>query len=229
MPQRNQPQLPESHLFQFSVVLRGKTHNPSILNPDFLAIRGIVPQDWGWKVSGSPITTPPFARVSYDVGVTITADPNKLQVIDVTTSDPTQSKATLIAVQYLRTLPHVRYLAVGINFQSAVEVENPDDYLKQRFIRSGPWDVPQHPLDAAGLRLVYALPEGRIILSLDSGEVYDEKDDKKGRPVVFVNANFHRECQDYPSDQQMLAYLDHAADDWSTYQSLLNNAVAFKS
>ena len=61
----------EAKLIQFSTVVVGKAHNPTILNPDFLAVNGIVASDWGWEVAET-ITTPPFAVVRYTCGVSVT-------------------------------------------------------------------------------------------------------------------------------------------------------------
>ena len=60
-----------ARLFQFSGVVVGQAHNPTILNPDFLAAEGIVPKSWNWSVSET-ITTPPLAMVRYANGATIT-------------------------------------------------------------------------------------------------------------------------------------------------------------
>jgi len=136
----------KTHLILFSVVVAGEVHNPTILNPDFLAIREIVPREWGWEVAGPAITTPPFAIVRYTNGVSITVEHNKLQVADLSVDDdPTGSKATEVARRYVNTLPHVRYTAVGINFHSVAEVPDPATSLKTRFLKSGPWDNPSHP------------------------------------------------------------------------------------
>jgi hypothetical protein len=50
-----------AYLIQFSVVISGETHNPTILNPDFLAVRNIVPSEWGWDTS-QVVTTPTDCR-----------------------------------------------------------------------------------------------------------------------------------------------------------------------
>ena len=74
--------------FEFSVVVVANDHNPSILNPDFLERQGIVQEGWGWTVMGSAITTPPFATVSYDSGVTVSVESNRLQVTDTSAAVP---------------------------------------------------------------------------------------------------------------------------------------------
>lgn len=223
----------EPQLIQFSAVVAGTAHNPTILNPDFLALRNIVPREWAWEVTET-ITTPPFASVRYANGLAITVEPNKLQVTDpgVTDEDPTKSKAAGIAEAYVKILPHVRYAAAGINFQSIIEMESAERYLKERFLRPGPWDSSTHPITAAGFRLVYSLERGgRLTLSLDAGVVErtDQEDAEQRKvPAVIANANFQRDCQGYPSDEQVVDYLKNVGGDWNTYRSVLSELLSTK-
>ena len=218
-------------LIQFSLVVVGKAHNPTILNPDFLALRNIVPAGWAWKVAET-ITTPPVAIVRYDNGLAITVEPDKLQVTDpgITDENPTRSRAAEITGAYVSTLPHVRYTAVGINFQSVVEMESAEKYLKDRFLRPGPWVSPGHPVSAAGFRLLYSLEGGgRLTLSLDAGQVErtdQEEEEKRKVHAVIANANFHRECQSCPSDEEVVDHLKNVPADWNMHRSLLSELLS---
>ena len=212
-------------LIQFSTVVVGKAHNPSLLNPDFLAVNEIVPPGWGWDVAET-ITTPPFAVVRYTNGIAVTVEFGKLQVTDVNVGDdPTTSKAAEIATNYVHALPHVRYTAAGINVQSIVVVDSPETYLKERFVKAGPWNTEKRRLSAVGLRLVYALgDEGRVTLSLDAGEA-QSPDDKAKKKVLIANANFHRDCKEHPAHEQVARHLTNVANDWSMYRELLTEAI----
>ena len=212
-----------ARLIQFSVVVVGKDHNPSILNKDFLAIQDIVPEEWQ---PAQTISTPPFAQVRYQNGVAITVEPNKLQVTDVgVEGDPLKSKATAIAAAYVKTLPHVRYLAVGLNIQSAIEMASPETYLKDRFLTSGPWDDAEHHVSAAGFRLVYDISDTcRLTLSLDAGEGESVGHDGK-ISMVIANANFNRKCEGYPADNQVIEHLDHGPEDWEFFKILLQRTL----
>lgn len=107
-----------ARLFQFSGVIVGQAHNPTILNPDFLSAEGIVPKSWNWSVSETT-TTPPLAMVRYSNGVTVTVEPNKLQVTDPNVENgPRNSKVTEIASAYVRVLPHVRTLRQATTFRA---------------------------------------------------------------------------------------------------------------
>lgn len=206
-------------LLQFSTVVLGKAHNPTILNPDFLEIRGIVPQAWGWEVEQT-LTTPAMSVVVYKHGVSITVEPNKLQVTDTDVENgPQGSKVTEIASAYVKTLPHVPYAAIGNNFQGAFDLDNAGEYLKNRFLKSGPWE--DH-LDAVGVRFIYPLDDCRLTLSLDAGQL--RSSEGSAQNVIITNANFSRDCADGDAEQAR-AHLGKALEDWSTFSNRFNDLL----
>lgn len=177
-------------LFRFSAVVAGEVHNQTILNPDFLGVEGIVPKSWDWKVADT-MTTPPLAMVRYENGVTITVEEAKLQVTDSNVEDgPEKSKVGEIASAYVKTLRHVRYTAVGNNFQTLIPMESPEGFLKVLFLKEGPWNNSERTLDAVGIRLIYPLNPGKLTLSIDSGEARLPNEAGK-QSVILSNANFN--------------------------------------
>jgi len=213
-------------LAQFSIVVVGKSHNPSILNPTFLKVRRIVPEEWEEKET---ITTPPFASIDYETGVSLIVEHEKLQFIDHARHEtPIESKVASIAKKYIETLPHVAYKAVGVNFHIVVPMVSPEIYLKERFLKSGSWDTTEYPISAVGLRLVFdVIKDGRLMVSLDVGEASNsEQSESETRRVVMVRANFHRDCKGYPAEDQVVSYIDRVEDDWSTLERLLKNLFA---
>lgn len=218
---------------QLSVVVAGSDNNPTVLNPDFLRYNEIVPEKWGWSPVAPTISTPPFSQVSYDSGVTITVDPTKIQIVDKNSS-PTIANTHIIemAKKYASTLRHVAYSATGLNFTAYVPIEDPSAYIKKRFICSGTWDTLEHPLNEVGLRLVYALEQGRINFSIDPGEVapLSNNEDLSSFQLlksVVINANFHREClSKYPNKlEEILRNLNYALQDESKYLTLLHEIL----
>jgi len=122
-------------------------------------------------------------------------------------------------------LPHVRYTAVGTNFHSFIETSEPEEYVKNRFLKAGDWDHERHPLHAAGVRLVYRLPnDGRVVLSIDTGEV-TVKEESASKTAVLANANFHRQCKQSPGKDEVQHHLQQVPSDWEMYQSLLCDAL----
>lgn len=210
---------------EFSIVIVGQDCNPTILNPDFLLRHNIVPEDWGWRLAAPPITTSPFATVAYDSGVTVRVEVNRFQVTDCRAAeDIATSKASDIARRYIEVLPHVRYTAVGINFRSLIEIEDPNLLLKQRFLKSGPWDQEARCLQELSLTLAYRYDQGRFILSLESATVTLPMGDQLGQKRgVLASANFHLDCPDYPSMGQVTEHIGHATQDADYFQTTLTD------
>ncbi len=216
---------------EFSVVVVGQDCNPTILNPDFLERRNIVPADWGWKLAGPPITTPPFATVTFDAGVTVKVETNRFQVSDQKTAgDVARSKIREIAQSYIGELPHVRYTAVGINFRSLVEMNEPDRFLIQKFLKAGPWDQQPNCLQGLSLTLAYPHDEGKLNLSLGGAaielEVEDHVEVKQG---ILAAGNYHRDCEGYPSDGLVMEHIGRAADDARHFGTILKTLLSGES
>ena len=216
-------------LVQFSSVVVGQAHNPTILNSDFLVTQGIVPKSWGWDPEET-FTTPPLALVRYKNGVNITVEQNKLQVTDPNVEHgPEQSKITDIAGAYVRILPHVRYTAVGNNFQSVMPFETAGEELKRRFLKDGPWNTSPMNLDAVGVKLSYPLkPVGRLTLTLDAAEA-KLPDNADMQPVIVANVNFSRECGEHPAVEKVVGQLREAMNDWNTYKQAISDIFAVKA
>jgi hypothetical protein len=213
---------------EFSIVVVGQDCNPTLLNPDFLKYRGIVPEEWGWEIAGAPITTPPFAVVAYDSGITIKVETNRFQVSDQSSGDDVgQSKAIEIAVNYIQVLPHVRYTGVGINFRSLVEMEKPDDYLVEYFLKTGPLSREQNPLLGVSLKFVYPHDDARLSLSLAGGVViHQQGDTTEKRQGVLASGNYHRDCQSYPADALVIQHINRAASDAEHFSTILTSLLS---
>ena len=194
----------EFQLRTFSVVVVAKNHNPSLLNPDFLLIRHIVPD--GYELAEPPITTPPVAIVKYKQGISITVEMEKLQVIETTAGEfPESPLATDIASKYVHTLPHVRYTGVGINWSGFLRKKDPDLWICNRFLSKGPWRDDPHKLVSSVVRLTYDLGNIRCNLSLASGQIFEEETQI---PVVTVDVNYHHDITAYPGDDDVVGVIN---------------------
>ncbi len=212
---------------EFSIVVVGEDCNPTILNPDFLKYRGIVPAAWGWELGGPPITTPALSIVQYATGIMIKVEPKRFQITDVAgAGDVAQSKALEIARRYIEVLPHVRYTAVGNNIRAFVEMQSPQEFLKGSFIRSGSWDTEEHPLHEVSLSFRYAHDDSRLTLSLESGAFLRQEDGLQHQAEgLLLSGHYHRECGDYPMDAQVLSHIAKAAADMAHFQALVSKIL----
>jgi len=212
-------------LLNFSIVVVAEHHNPTILSPDFLARNEIVPDDWGWKLREDCFSTPPLAQVKYENGLSVLCEQSKLQVVDGGDNvNPAKSPVDAIAVSYLRTLPHVRYTGLGVNFKAIIPCEQPSSVLMGRFLKAGPWTAPEQGLEDMGLRLVYAIDHGRLRLSLDAGEVNSEEG-KDVQTVVLAGANFHHDLPDDAPVDQVEQIVKRKTEYWEHFQSMVSQIV----
>lgn len=210
-----------------SVVLAGQEHNPSLLNPDFLERNEIVPSSWSDERGTPVLTTPPLSIVTYANGISIRVEPNRVQIQDGG-PDPrlSVSPITGIATRFVKTLPHVRYTAVGINLQSVAECDSPSDILKGRFLKPGRWDRKKRPVQSAGFRFVYEIRDSRIIVSLDSGKAEKRLQGPRGDPVpvITISANFHRDCS-AGTFESVIEHLSNAESNWQIYRELIDDLI----
>ncbi len=211
----------KKHL-QFSIVVLATDHNPTILNLIFLRLQTIVPSEWGWELASPPITTQPFATVQYESGVSISVEPNKLQVADNKVTKLPESKIVAIVKRYVEVVSHVRYITVGSNFRTVIELDDADACLKAQFLKKGLWDSEENPMKSVGLRFVYPAASGRLILSINSGI-----DQVQQKSVIIADANFHRDLDttDLPTSKQVPDYLDKASDDWDRFNKILTDML----
>ncbi|MES9896713.1 MAG: hypothetical protein ABW141_17655 [Candidatus Thiodiazotropha endolucinida] len=204
----------------FSIVVLANDNNPTILNPDFLIRNGIVDPQWGWKLSAAPITTPPISTVKYNDEISITVDTNKVDIVDAATRSPDESKIPHIVINYIKTLPHVRYTALGINFHSILKIQNPGNYITKKFIKDC-------PLIEQGLitnsRVGFAINKDaitKLLISIESGSLKTQNEDEE--PILICKGNFHREI---PADSVLdfiSTQVSNCFEDWKYFMEIQN-------
>lgn len=167
-----------------SIVVLAQAHNPTILHPAFLFSEGIVPPDW--EVEELPVSTPAFAIVKFSNQIVLTAEPQKFMVLD--NAPGGAIRIVDVAVKYVEKLPHVHYSAVGVNFSRFVECPKAEQWLLNRFLKSGPGNDDKMQPKTVGLKLVYPIAGALCTLSLDAGSI------KKGEvdvSCIAISGNYH--------------------------------------
>jgi hypothetical protein len=193
----------------FSIVIVAKNHNPTLLNPDFLRTNEIVSEK---KKVTETLTTPPVSIVKYEDGLSITLELEKFQVQQPARDEFKEEwESSQIAINFVRTLPHVSYKGVGLNWVGVVPQTSPEEWLKKRFIASGPWNNEKFNLDSVGIRFTYALTgESRCNLTLDAGEVRDFSGKKEAG--ITVGANYHHDVG------PKIAEVEKSINKWRSHQ-----------
>jgi len=171
----------KAELLNAAIVVVAREHTPSMLHPSFLESQGIVSSDW--KLLEPPICTPPISIVKYNNGVVLTAESNKLQVLQTPVES---SKLDLVIPEltsrYIEKFPHISYIAVGVNFAFIIQI----------FIKEKVHDLGDLKLKSASIRLAYPIStdKQRVVLnvSCEPKEVIERGEAKRG---ILVSANYH--------------------------------------
>ena len=204
-------------LANFSIVVVAQAHNPSILNPDFLINNKIVDASFTPK---DVYCTPPISQVSFDEGISIIAEFERLQFVDhVSERIPHKSQIAEIATRYISVLPHVRYTAVGINFTGHYLWENTNSacsFISNKFIREVPCLSSGDGLTNVGLKFIYLFGKIKCTISIESTERIREEN--KRIPVILINANYNLDVKDN-NIQEIISFIS----DWKTQNERFTN------
>lgn len=176
-------------LHAVSVVITAESHNPSILNHNFLVSQGIVPSDW---TPIQAITTPPVSVVHYDNGIQWVVDQQRLSVTEECESPFRENyRVHSLANKYVDKLSHVPYRSLGLNCIVSIIREQPRKWLTQRFLRPGTWtdDPPELELMP---RFTVEL-DGRVLrLAFDVGKL-PRGNGTSQENAVMIDCNLHHE------------------------------------
>lgn len=191
-----------------SVVVTAEFHNPSILNPDFLVSRQIVPA--GWTVSET-LTTPPFSVVKYDNGVEWSVDQSRLTVSEQAgPAFDSPCRVHSLATEYLTKLPHVPYRDLGLNCRVSMKVLDAHSWLLKRF--APPWLQGEHIVRKLSPKFVLDAGDAECHCSLVDGM-------QNSDGYVIADCNVHHQgLQDMKS-------LCAAIARWPERQGWINQAL----
>lgn len=175
-------------LHSASVVILAKSHNPSIINRDFLAMHDIVPKEW--DVIETTVT-PMLAVVQYANGIGLQEDEHRLQIVencDLPFGEYASNRLRDLASSYVKILPHVPYSGLGFNYTVSVIRQDPSRWINERFLKFDPWDKEFHMMP----RFSVDMSEATLNLSMHSQKV-----SRKGssQESVIVDCNLHYEGQ----------------------------------
>lgn len=198
---------PPFSLHSVSVVVTAQFHNPSILNPDFLVSREIVPADW---TVAETLTTPPVSIVKYENGVEWSVDQSRLTVAEKSGHAVGDSyRVHRLVTAYLQKLPQVPYRSLGLNCQVSTPQANPQRWLIERFGAKWLCDEPA----IVGMTPKFALDAGGAVCQIGIG-------DAKKVERIALECNMHHQG---PLDVNGLCA---AIERWPERQTFILSALA---
>ena len=186
------------------IVIVGENHNPSILNPDFLWRNHIVPKDLNLSDDIPPISSPLQSQCMFENGLHIVSEANRIIFLQ---SNPEESSSCHeTARKYLKTVPLVRYTAIGINFAGLFPVPDGNQAVRN-MLRPGEWAQFEDTQPSPKISLTYPLA-GRIVnLTVESNAPENEGN-------VLVRGNFHHDIQAEQNESYQVAIA--IAGDWES-------------
>ena len=180
-----------------SVVVAARANNPTIINADFLRVNKICSKQM--TVKDPPLTIPVFSQVSYTNGITVKADPDRVTFEQFADSvDPDDVQTPDMAAGYIAVVPHVTYVAVGINpvcvrTNSESAQQEVANVLKQK----GNWAEHRECRPVVELKAMYAIEEQQVTLNVTN--VIRKGVDQAPNGLIF-QGNIHR---DLPADMSV--------------------------
>lgn len=210
-------------LIGFSVVLVANSNNPSILNPDFLRYNDIV--EPSLRVEGTPITTPAFSQVTFEGGLSVKADPNRVMFEQVGDSLATENViCPEMANRYLQKVPHVPYSAVGINPKGfRVSSTAVPEKVSAALLDKGAWLSFKDVQPDIHLKTIYKFEKRTIVLDV----VEAKKQAKNGvEPLgILFQANIHRDIS-VTNQQNRITVVSNILASWKDDLSDFNALAA---
>jgi hypothetical protein len=216
----------EFRLAELSVVVLAESHNPTILNPDFLKRHGVVPEEA--ELAAPAITTPAFSRVAFADGVSLTAEAARMIFSENLIGKPLEEASVpRMANRYVELLPHVGYSAVGINpggHAVAASQEAANAFVRERMLSDGPWKDFGEGITRAALTLHYPRNDGHLSVSVDAAQLVT------GEHVVSFAANRHHQVArlDEPATdraEQLRTAIDGWKEDIDAFRDLCEQII----
>ena len=210
---------------KFSIVLLADAHNPSILNPDFLIRNDIVSEDHILDQKQPNLTTPAISQFRYLSGISFVMDPNRLVIQD---NFPEGEIFPIpdIALKYLKNVPHVRYYALGINFDKALIFDTKQkahNFQQKTFLKKGPWSA-NGALSEFVAKFIYIFDECQCNLAFSSPVMLRPvTEDEKPLDALILTANFHRDFNKIEKHEDRNNAIAKSISNWEKDKELFDS------
>ena len=198
-----------------NVVITAEHHRPPILSPAFLAACGIVPETW---YDAESSTTETLSTVEYHNEVFWSLDSDSLIIEDYRPFDlQGEIEVHNLASNYLREVSAIPYSALGINFYFALPVQDPYEWIANRFMPPALHDAQSH-----GVRILprFALPVGNSTAEIVFGGPETDFDDPPRDDAVLISVHITR--QGLSDSDDALS----ALSDWPAARAAVVQAVS---
>lgn len=216
-------------LGEIAIVLVAQNNNPTILNPDFLKYNHIVPENWTLKKK--PVCIDVMAQVSFDNGIQITAELNKIIFFESMKGKQNLNEIKIheIAAKYIKILPHINYLAVGVNPKGHIPFQTENDtqiFIRDKFTNINLWQrFDNNPINM-GFKFSYEVEKVLMSFSIEASH-YNVLPGKTV-PVVSFAGNFNHKVIGETTDnkiENLISIINDWDKDIQTYREFVNKMI----
>jgi hypothetical protein len=210
---------------QFELVLVVEKHNPILLNPEFLKVKGIIP--YHWELAQPPTYVEGVALCVFQNGVYIAHRGNVIAFFEDARAKSLEAlEVPEIVQRYVERFPQENYQAVGLNLEGHTTFDNQDrarSYLHETLSSLDRFHESDQNLVQAITNLIYKLDRGVLTLTIRNTGL--QVSETETTPVILFAANFHRDLAKILVEER-LSVLSQTIKNWQldveTYQEIVN-------
>ena len=221
-------------LVDLAVVLRVRSNDPSLLNPDFLLYNNIVDSSWS-ILKPQTVSTPAYSQVTFDNGVTIRSDPERIIFQQtITRVDRLEAKNIVcpgMAKRYVQKMTHY-FTGVGINPKGYMPLppsSEPGHGVADALLGAITWMSFKHTIPEARVKLIYGYNRRTIFLDITEATKGKGKPGQGSEdPGLLFSANIHRDLgQKTPEGriERLVSIFDSWENDVSEFYELVNTLL----
>jgi hypothetical protein len=178
---------------EIAISISATNFSPTIINPDYLKISGVIPQDW--QLSREPIASPGSIQLVYQNRISIVGQQNMVTFIEnIGTEQVTDLIVTELAKKFIEKLPNADYQFLNFNPKSVIPMKDGGSDAARRYITGtllapGSWqDIGKAPMQA-NLNLSYQLDRCQLNVSINEANI--QIPEQPPMPGVLFSGNFN--------------------------------------
>jgi hypothetical protein len=210
---------------ELAIVIAVEKIDPTLLTPEFLNMTQIVPSEW--EVLGQPMRSQEGSQITYQQGVSIIAQPQRLSFVELIINKDVESiEVVKIAKSLVKILANLKFAGIGINFRGYLDFAG-QEAAAQRFMFShllaiGDWQSIGTAPVQAGINLGFTFPDKKLNLTINEATV--QQPDQTGAPIILFSGNFDYELNAAENSAD-LAKLEQILANWQQDMQLYKDVV----
>ncbi len=161
-------------LQELAIVIAIKEIDPTLVTPEFLKYSQIIPTEW--EVSGQPARSFQGSQVTFNNGVTVLAQPQRISFAELAVNKrPAELEIPKLATKLVDVLPNLSFVGVGINMRGYIDFGTDRrlarEFMFQNLLAPGSWQQLGNAPVQAGINLGYTFDERRLNLTINEATI----------------------------------------------------------